>query len=299
MKRFLVILGIVALVWLGVSMAEEKPYPMQVRVQMVGYDTIRYAAVQSDTLLPLQVTMSGWSAFLTTLSREAPLLKVEVPDGQNAVAVASLGNELRRTVLGARRVESDVDSLRVVLSPRARRSYRPKLDDVEFSFSEQYGLYGEPRITPAVVDLYGPAEALSQIDEVKVAATSIRNIKGNASYTLALDPVWQAYPDVHPSCDEVTITLPVEAYVEREFRLPVQVLDADSSVALKLYPAEVTLRAWVAQRDLHRDPAFTVAVDYRDVFLHEGRLEPRLVEFPSYVRPRYLEPSEIQCVVIR
>lgn len=299
MKRFLVILGIVALVWLGVSMAEEKPYPMQVRVQMVGYDTIRYAAVQSDTLLPLRVTMSGWSAFLTSLSREAPLLEVEVPEGQNAVAVATLGNDLRHTVLGARRVESEVDSLRIVLSPRARRSYRPKLDDVEFSFSEQYGLYGEPRITPAVVDLYGPAEALSQIDEIKVAATSIRNIKGNASYTLALDPVWQAYPDVHPSCSEVTITLPVEAYVEREFRLPVQVRDADSSVALKLYPAEVTLRAWVAQRDLHRDPAFTVAVDYGDVFLNDGRLEPRLVEFPSYVRPRYLEPSEIQCVVIR
>ena len=60
MKRFLVILGITALVWLGVSMAESGEYPMEVRVEMVGYDTIRYAVVSADTVLPLKVT-SGWS----------------------------------------------------------------------------------------------------------------------------------------------------------------------------------------------------------------------------------------------
>ena len=42
MKHFLVILGLTALVWLGVSMSENDEYPMRVRVEMTGYDTVRY-----------------------------------------------------------------------------------------------------------------------------------------------------------------------------------------------------------------------------------------------------------------
>ena len=68
---------------------------------------------------------------------------------------------------------------------------------------------------------------------------------------------------------------------------------------LRLYPENARVRAWVAQRDLLREPEFVVAVNYGDIFLHEGRLEPRLVEFPAYLRPRSVEPSVIQCVVIK
>ena len=59
MKRFLVILGITALVWVGVSLSEENDYPVRVRVEYIGYDTVRYALLQADTLLPVQAHISG------------------------------------------------------------------------------------------------------------------------------------------------------------------------------------------------------------------------------------------------
>ena len=297
MKRFLVILGLTVLVWLGVSLAEEGEYNIMLRVEMVGYDTVRYAMVSADTVLPVKATMPGFNAFVN--SRLQPSIKVTVPEGNGAVAVSSLQQQLLRSIIGASEVTSSVDSLRVVLAPRGQRTFRPSLADVEFSFVDQHGLYGEPRVVPEVVTLYGPDEVLAQIAELKVAATHIRNISGSESYRLPLQPVWKQYADVYPSCTEVTVELPVEAYVEREYRVPVVVQDADTGVSLKLYPDEVTVRVWVAQCDLHRTPEFAVTVDYRDVFLNEGRLTPRLVEFPYYVRPRSVEPQEIQCVVIR
>lgn len=297
MKRFLVILGITALVWLGVSMAESGEYPMEVRVEMVGYDTIRYAVVSADTVLPLKVTISGFNAFVNSHRRQS--IEVTVPPDCGAVAVSSLEKQLLREILGAKEVASPVDSLRIVLAPRAKRTFRPRIDDVKFSFAEQCGLYGEPKVTPSEVTLYGPAEILAQIDQLNVAAATIGNISASGTYRLPLEPVWSRYADVHPSVTEVTIDLPVEPYVERNYRVPVTVLNADTTVTLRLYPDVATVRAWVAQRDLYRDPDITVAVDYSDIFLNEGHLTPRIVEFPAYMRPRTVEPDEIQCVVIK
>lgn len=278
-------------------MSETNEYPMEVRVEMVGFDTVRYAVVSADTVLPLKVTMSGFNAFLN--SRRQQRVEVSVPEGHSAVEVAGIKQLLLRSILGAQELTSTVDSLHVVLALRGQRVYRPRIDDVEFSFTDQYGLYGEPTVTPSEVTLFGPDEVLTKIDELRVAATSIRDISASGSYQLPLEPVWRQYADVHPSCAEVTLYLPVEAYVEKSYRVPITVLDADTGVSLRLYPEEATVRAWVAQRDLFRDPSFVVAINYGDIFLHDGRLAPRLIEFPSYVRPRNVEPGEIQCVVIQ
>lgn len=298
MKQFLVILGLMAAVWLGVSMAEEKVYPVRVPVVMTGYDTVRYAVVSADTVLPLQVRMSGLSAFLHSV-RHGDTLFVAVPKGESAVAVKSLDAQLKRLILGSRQAASKIDSLRIVLVQRESRTYPVRIDDVDFAFSDQYGLYGEPTVTPSEVTLYGPSEVLASIGEVRVAAANLHGITASGTYRLPLEPVWKQYTDVRPSCTEVEVSLPVEAYVEREFTVPVSVVDADSTVTLRLYPETVTVRAWVAQCDLQRDPEFVVAVDYADVLHGAARLTPQLVEFPSYVRPRRVEPQEIQVVVIR
>ena len=283
MKRFLVILGVTALVWLGVSMSAEGEYPMSVRVEMVGFDTVRYAVVSADTVLPLKVTMSGFDAFLNSHRQQS--VQVKVSQEMESIAVSSLRATLLHDIIGAKAVTSSVDSLHVVLAPRGQRTYRPSLDDVDFSFKEQYGLYGEPTITPDEITLYGPDEVLARIDQVKVAATTIHNIGESATFRLSLDPVWLQYADVHPSATEVSVDITV--------------LDADTSVTLRLYPEQATVRAWVAQRDLFREPQLTVVVDYKDILLNDGHLTPRLLNFPSYMRPRNIEPREVQCVVIQ
>lgn len=299
MKRFLVILLLTAAVWLGVSMSEEREYPMQVRVQMTGYDTVRYAVVQADTLLPLKARMSGFHAFVLSSLRGGPSIEVPLREGECSVAVSSLTDRLRASLPGARQMTSPLDSLRIKLSERGSRTYEPRIDAVGFSFADQYGLYGEPEIRPAQVTLYGPEEILATIDEVRAMPAELRNIKGSGSFKLLLEPVWEQYADVHPSCREVELYLPVEPYVEKVYSVPIEVEGVDSTVSLRLYPDHATVRAWVAQRDLQRDPDFRVKVDYSEVLATDGRPNLQMVEFPGYVRPRSLEPNEVQCVIIK
>lgn len=299
MKQFLVILGLTALVWLGVSMAEEHEYPVRVRVQYSGYDTVRYAVLEADTVLDVQARMSGFNALMQSLLVRQPRMEVTVDARRSAVGLNDLNAQLRRCVAGARTVSCTQDSVHIRLAERRSRSYQPRLDNVEFSFTDQYGLYGEPRISPAEVILYGPQEALDSIKHVSVATASIRNVNQSGTYELPLEPVWEQYADVHPSVRSVEIYLPVEAFVEHQYQVPVSIDGADTTVTLRLYPSEATVRVWLPQREIGREPSLKVSVDYSDVLQSGGVVTPRLVEFPSYVRPRSVEPKEIQCVVIK
>lgn len=299
MKHFLVILGLTALVWLGVSMSETDEYPMRVRIEMTGYDTVRYAVLQADTALEVQVRMSGFNAMLHDVRHHEPVVEVPLLEGQNVVAVHTISEQLRETIVGAKQVSSEVDTLRITLAERSHRTYHPRIDCVNFSFVEQYGLYGEPVVTPSTVVLYGPAEVLDQIKEVRAMPTDLRNIKSTGTFRIPLEPVWEQYVDVHPSCKEVELYLPVEPYVEKVYTVPITVENADSTVDLRLYPQQADVRVWVAQRDLTREPDFTVSVNYRDALTHDGRVVPQLSQFPSYVRLRNVEPQEVQCVIIK
>lgn len=290
-----------AIVWLGVSMAETTEYPLHVKVETEGYDTVRYAVVRADTALTLRVRANGYTALIYSLVEPTPTVRllVEGDSLRCAADVDQIQNALREQLPGIHLVDAGTDSVRVTLAPRSHRSYRPVLDNATFTFAEQYGLYGQPVVTPAVVDLYGPQEALDQIDELRVAPVTLTDIKASGRYTLPLEPAWERYADIHPSCTEVSVYLPVEAYVERRYTVPITVPDADTAVQLHLYPEEVTLHAWVARRDLNRDPHITVVVDYRDILSNGQHLVPRLTEFPDYIRPRSIEPAEVQSVIVK
>lgn len=301
MKQFLVILCLTALVWLGVSISEPTEFPLRAKIEMVGYDTVRYAVLRADTAVTLRVETEGYRAILYGLRHKQTTLQVPVEGDASHYSVPAtvLYDILQDQMSGIKSVSSNIDSVRIVLAERCHRVYRPSLDRVSFSFAEQYGLYGQPKVSPDEVILYGPEEALAAIDELPVAKASVDDIKASGSFTLALEPVWKQYADVHPSCSEVSVYVPVETYVEREWRVPIKVLGADTNVELRLYPDEAMVHVWVAKRDMHRTPEFEVAIDYSDVVAHKEPLSPRLVSFPSYVRARSVEPKEVQCVIIK
>ena len=301
MKHFLVILGLTALVWLGVTLSEPIEYPLHVDVELTGYDTVKYAILQADTSATVTIETKGYSVLLNNLwnKKTKVVLPLQGDGTHHAVGVDELQKALRSTISGIQDIHSDVDSLYFTLAERCSRQYRPNIEHVKFSFSEQYGLYGQPVISPEVITLYGPEEELDKIKEVYVSPSKIENISQSGKYRLPLEAPWTTSADIRSSCDMVEIYLPVEAYVEREYDVPIRVANADTTVQLRLYPSSATLHVWVAQRDLQKMPEFDISIDYNDIQSHKQHIHPQLTSFPEYMRPRNIEPEEVQCVIIK
>lgn len=303
MRHFLVILGITALLWLGVSMSEQRQYPLNLEVEITGFDTVRYAVTYADTALPVQATMSGFNAAAVSLLHFQPHVTLSLDKGQfnRSTAVEDVSDDFVRQLraIGVTNIISTQDSLRLRLISRGQRTYPVRLDSVDFSFNEQYGLYGEPSVTPATVTLYGPDSLLDAIKTIQVAPAELHDIASSDTYSLPLLNVWKELGDIRSSVNEVQVYLPVEAYVEREYRVPITVAGADSSARIRVYPDQVNVRVWIAKRDLERMPDIQVAIDYADVLAGATKLTPRLIQFPAYIRPRSISPAQVQCVVIK
>ena len=314
---FMVILVLTVLVWAAVAMSEDHEYSLKVRVEMTGMDRSRFAVVQADSLVTLQVESSGFRALMYSLKGETMTLKIDI-NGESvrrysrqgehgrmlcrAVSVNDLGDQLANDLseMGMRQVGSAKDSLRIVLSERKSKVFHVDISDVRISFAEGYGLYGEPTVSPTEVTLYGDEEALSKIEKVSVKQRNINHLMRNGRFSMSLDTSWRSN-DVYASTDKVILTVPVEQYVEREYTLPIDVTGQDSTVRLNLYPDKVTLRVWVPRCDIAEvsSERFSVSVDYNEVMSHASKLRVRLVRFPQMVRVHSLSPEEVSYVVIK
>ncbi len=317
---FLVILLLTAAVWLVLSMSDYRDYPLQARVAMTGYDTHRFAVLDRDSTLALQVQANGFSALALGLRRQPVILTLDMsadivrhhsqttpgnPAGHHcrAVALADCSETLRTQLArrGVRNVSTSRDSLRLTLVPRASKTLPVSIAPLQIAFADGYGLYGQPTVTPSEITLYGPQQALDRITELPVCHMVLSGIAAGGAHSVPLEPVWQSLGDVSPSADKVLVDLPVEPYVERTYTLPVALPGIDTTLRLHLYPDRVSLQVWIARRDIASVSArsFEVTADPADILAGNPHLTPRLARFPDHVRVKSLSPSEIQYVIIK
>lgn len=318
-RSFVVILGLTALVWLAVAMSEKQEYSIPVRVEMAGFDAKRYAVLEADTSLTLQVEASGFNALFLSLKKTPVTLRVDMngeavrryirrtADGQreicHAVAVSDLSEPLSRQLspYGARQMGSSRDSLVLVLVERGSKTFRPDISQVRINYADGYGLYGQPLLVPSEVTLYGPQEILATIDELKVQPVEFNNVSESSNFRVSIDTSWKSSGDLYASVNMLTLSIPVGRYVEREYSVPVTVDGADTSMHLRLYPDHVTLRVWVAEDAMGSvtSDRFHVTADYGDIQEGAARLRLRIAQFPKTVRVRSITPEEIQYVIIQ
>lgn len=301
-RYFLVILLITSVVWLGATMSESKNYPLQVHLQWSGYDTAQYVVSYADTVLPLTVTSDNFSAITRYLRVRREPFQINI-SGDTVIKVNTLLFDSIKQHYGFenfQNITSTADNIRIQLIGRKGRPYIPQLKNVNFTFTEQFGLSGAPRISPDTVWLYGNPAVLEKIAEVTTAPCSIQNISDSGYYTVPLNPIWQKYRDVRASYDSIRIYLPVERYVEQNYSIPVELLSHQGGIKAKLYPDHVTVTLWVPYKDYESITAEQIhAVAEYDPDLDLPSLPVRISKFPVNARVKNISPAELQFVIIQ
>ena len=301
-RSFWIILVITAIVWLVVTMSEHDDYPLQVRIEWVGYDTARNVVTHADTLLPLTVTSNCFLAISRyTTTKHHPYQITATSDTTVKVGDALFDDIMHQLDFhGIHWVKSYFERLSLTLVERGRRGYVPQLSNVGFSFAEQCGLSGEPTIEPDTVWLYGDPAVLQQIPKIVTSPAHLTNLNDSCHITLALDPVWLRHPDLRISTDSVSLFLPIDRFVEKTLTIPVRFQCGDRQLQVRLHPERVDVTLWVPIKDYDNINADMVhlAVDYTPDDNAQS-LPVRATHFPAGTRVKQITPSAIQYVIIR
>ena len=301
-RSFWIILLITALVGLGTILSEHDDYPMSLHVEWMGFDTSRYAVSYADTLLPITVNTNGFNAigsYFKSKSRKY----VIYADGDTVVKVGKpLFDDIvdQMEYIGVHEVSSIAEQVRLKLSERQAKAFRPELRGVNFSFNGQYGLAGDPGITPDTVWLYGSPESLARIDRLYTLPAHIRGLADTTRCQLALDPVWKRYPDLRASTDSVSLFIPVERFTEKTVSVPVAFVADNNEIRARLYPERVDVTFWVSSKDYDRflDDMVQAVVEY-DPDGGQEALPVLVKRFPATARIKTVSPSTIKYVIIK
>lgn len=312
MRPFLIVLICTFAVWMGAAMSEEQNYTSVYEVEWSGIDTSRFVIAYADTSVEVVLRSNGFNALRRSMDDQYQHLVIDVlrsmPEQHGGKFVIRMDTRYmvqhsnqRHNVGGISSVSSKRDRLKLVLAERHFKTFKPRLKGVEYHFAPQFGVGGEPHVTPDSVMLYGSQESLDKVAELTTRSTVIANIDRSGRHRIELDSTcWQRYPDLRPSTDHVDIYVPVRRFVKKTFKVPLRVVGVESGMKVKLYPdkVQVTLLASTDDYATTHTSDIHAQVQYSDT-LEDGIMQVRLAQFPSTVRIQSIEPQQVRFVVIK
>ncbi len=306
-RAFFFSLIAISAIWLVSAMSEQKTFREQYRLALDGIDYNRYAVTSADSTLVVDITSNGFNALRRSV-RKNKTIHVSVAkqiEGQNDNVKVSLDteeivdivrNQIDNQGVSAFKIVNSTISLAMAL--RESKAFVPNIDNVEFLFDGMNGLCGEPRLMPDTVFLYGSHASLEKVDELRAQPQTLKHIRMSGKYRVRLEPIWEKYPELHPSTESIDIYLPVETFIEKTISLPVS-FSADNVKRVQLYPSTVTVKCLVPRKLYANIAADDFAVTAKPANDSSSYLVPVVTQFPSYVRIKSISPERVQYIIIK
>lgn len=272
MVVFLIFLGISTVFWFVLAMNDNMQRTLTVRIHIAGVpDSVKFI---TDPPADMHVTVRDKG---TTLLRAGgfrqPTLTFSFKEyADNGALVCSRTDVMAalKATFGqnAMILSTSLDSLRLSYATgRGRRV--PVVCNVTASPAAGMVIAGSPSASPSRVVAYGPKEVLDTLTRVFTNPVTARNLQEPTDLKVHLAGV----PGVRLEPSEVTVTIPAEPLVAKEFSVPLTTVNVPSGVELLVFPSKVLVEVFVPMsRFSESDVPVEAVVDYRDVPLPTDKL---------------------------
>lgn len=305
LRSFIVCLLITVVVWTLMSLSESKSVRHTHQLHFTGYDKNKYA-ITADNAITMEINGSGFELLKTAFWKKVPEITINLRGRRlghrNSIACADLEKEFlsQLKLYENQTIHFGEDSVVFYLNERNSKKVKVDISGIDFEFAPQYGIYGNPTVTPDSVTIYGDSTSLATITEIGVAKSKLRNIDADSTYIFDLQPVWEQFSDVYPSVKKVKIHLSVERYTEASYTVPIDFVFRDTSVHAKVYPPSAEITCKVALKDYKKiTPEMFRANVFCENLHRQDTLPITVSQFPKQVRISKIKPEYVQYVIIR
>ncbi|MGL5317322.1 MAG: hypothetical protein ACRC9Q_01270 [Bacteroidales bacterium] len=161
---------------------------------------------------------------------------------------------------------------------------------------QQYMISGLIAVKPEMVTAYAPEDVLEKLTYCETDSLVQTNLSEAFNAEVGIRPV----PGVKFYPDRVMIEVPVEPFTQKEFKIPVKVINLPEDKALRTFPANATLTCFVAlskYRELSVDQ-FSLEVNYADLLKSRpNKLKVNIVDFPLYVTNVQMTTDSVEYII--
>ena len=169
------------------------------------------------------------------------------------------------------------------------------IPDLKMSFERQYSNYGNPKVTPDSVRVYGSADVISTLRNIYTQSVTLKNLNQDTSIEVPLDLLGGK---LHTDISSIKLDIEVEKYTEAIAEVPIMKND---NIKLRLFPEKVQIRYVVALKDYSNvnSLSFRAEIDTLPLLSRESLLPVQLTQYPDNTQIMSISPQEVEYIIIQ
>ena len=297
----LICIGLAFVFWLILNLSQEYEINKEVNVEY-AVSPDRVMAGSPPRIIPIQLSGRGWNLIWESLNGSA--IDVTIDVGEETQLLLS-GNLLRQEI--SRQLSSGdleivslgYESSQLLTTPRDGKKV-PVLANLRITYEPGYFSPVAVTVLPDSVTVAGSADALAEIDSWSTQAVQLDNLKENTVATVALEPTPEG---LTLNYQTVRIGLPVEAFIEQQLRVPVNLRNAAATDSSRVFPNYVTVTVTLPESEFgrYKESDFRVEADLEQVQTagDENTVPLTLTRVPESIKDVQFTPRAVEYYVYR
>jgi YbbR domain-containing protein len=302
-KRFVqLITCVVFAVAAWLFMALNNKYVYTAKTQLIYVDEPQKKAfkpLQPDTV-DLQVEGTGWQLLFSRLriNPQSITVSLEKLNSKSFILFSEQLPQVNKQLETSQKIISvKPDTLYFDFSKRTNKRVPVKLL-AKFSFVKQYGVASQTRLTPSYVNISGPLDELSKINEWFTDTLKLSDLQNSTSARVALKKNSSNNISIYPS--SVGVKVNVDEFTEKTVDVPLKVINNNDYYDIKLYPKKVAITFLVALSSYQEvDEDFIEAVvdvnEWKQLGHH--KLTVKINRFPDYCKLVSIVPNKVNFII--
>lgn len=227
---------------------------------------------------------------------EIDLMSWKTPEGVGRIPLSRYEGALSQALKPeAQILRIQPDSLRVYYVEKESRDVPVRLNAV-IGLAPQYMQAGQAVLSPPAVKVFAPHAILDTLQVVETVATVFKELNDTTTSMMQLKSI----EGVRFNPEQVEVFIPVEAYTEASFEVPVVGLNLPDGITLRTFPArvKVSFLVGVSQYAAISADDFELSIDYQRLLQHPGELQPIVLsKSPSHISRIRISPQQADCLI--
>ena len=249
------------------------------------------------THIDLRIRDSGYELFLKYFFNKKDSLLIDVAASQKENDIKLQRNQLTQLI----RSKLSANTFIIGYAPEVISLQTAKLDsktvpvvfDGEMRTSAGHLVIDSVSIIPNEVQIYGPNELLKNISQVVTEYSVFENLKATSQLTAKLKNI----KGVTLKPNEVDVYIPIHEFTERQFEIPIQVINDPDRVDVKFFPSKVKITFTVTLDNYKKigPEDFEIKIDYLKLRNIPGdKVELELSKFPTSIKNPQISPPTVE-----
>lgn len=291
--------------WFINALSKEYPTTLRLPVDYLNLPTDRIVSNRLPDTLDFEVKASGFNLLRWSISKPSDPVSVDMalarrPKGTDYLYFA-FGREIekisRQMIKGVKVVRVIPDTIWFSYAPRAVAKV-PVRARVQVTCKAGYRTGDSVRVTPAEVEVSGPAELIQKITFVETEARLFQDADKTVSATLRLQPTPE-FRRLSFSPAQVSIEAPVYRFTEARKEIPISVDHLPPGVRLQLLKEKVTViyNVPIGKTDSVDVSMFRAVIDYRRIEPGATTAHIQVVRAPVFVSNIRLDPEKVEFLI--